>query len=193
MNDIEKFKKLQKEAVGWSDSLFGYGRGPILVLLKLKEELIELKENYYDRFEYADNVLLLLDASKKAGINIDNILQECFLDGTSIRSTDLMSSFLMLQDHLIYEQRKLRNLQNPEVHIDICIIIIYPQLQKNPYDPNLYARLFNHLLSSAFYVGLNSDDLIQSCFDKLEINKNREWEPVNKDGLFKHKKDENER
>lgn len=75
--DIGKFLlDLTEEASQWSDRTFGesYGRGPEACIAHLKKEILELEKEPLDRLEYADCMLLLIDAYRRAGGNIDDLL-----------------------------------------------------------------------------------------------------------------------
>lgn len=58
----------------WSDATFGADRGPVPPLQHLRREVVEAIENPHDAEEYADCMLLLFDASRRAGISLDDLL-----------------------------------------------------------------------------------------------------------------------
>lgn len=62
----------------WSQATFGRDseRGPIGALKHLSKEAIEAAENPSDRSEFADCFLLLLDASRRAGIKLGDLVLE---------------------------------------------------------------------------------------------------------------------
>jgi hypothetical protein len=53
-------------------------RGPIGVLKHLKKEVDEVLEHPLDITEYADCLLLLLDASRRAGFTLDKLIQSAY-------------------------------------------------------------------------------------------------------------------
>ena len=60
----------------WSQKTFGTDaeRGPIGALKHLEKEAREAQENPKDTSEYADCLLLILDASRRAGINVTQLI-----------------------------------------------------------------------------------------------------------------------
>lgn len=71
----EYITRLAYEAGEWSDETFGksYGRGPEACIAHLKKEILELEKEPYDREEFADCMLLLMDAYRRAGGNIEDL------------------------------------------------------------------------------------------------------------------------
>jgi len=65
-----EFDDLYRDLIEWSIETFGtYSeRGPIGVLKHLEKEAVEAQENSEDPAEYADCLLLILDAAARAGI-----------------------------------------------------------------------------------------------------------------------------
>ena len=70
-------QRLQEEQGVWADRMFG-GQTPDGKLAHLKKEVAELIENPYDRMEYADCFILLLDAYRKAGGSADDLVCAAF-------------------------------------------------------------------------------------------------------------------
>lgn len=71
-------QRLQNEQGLWSDATFGANREPSAPLAHLVKELGELLDAPRDRMEYADCLMLLLDAYRKAGGTADDLVQACF-------------------------------------------------------------------------------------------------------------------
>lgn len=61
----------------WSQSTFGSDkeRGPLGPIRHLKKEAEELEANPYDASEYADALLLVFDASRRAGIDFPALVR----------------------------------------------------------------------------------------------------------------------
>lgn len=62
---------LAEDQAAWSQAVFGCDsqRGPIGPLKHLEKEAVEAQENPEDEFEYADCLLLVLDAARRAGFS----------------------------------------------------------------------------------------------------------------------------
>lgn len=73
--DLWSLARKQSE---WSQETFGTDaeRGPVGALRHLAKEAIEAAENPTDRTEYADCLLLILDASRRAGIRLHDLIKE---------------------------------------------------------------------------------------------------------------------
>lgn len=69
------FQRFQIEAARWADRQFGYDRSPHGTIAHLAKEVQELRESPYDRMEYVDCLMLLLDAASNARISIDSLLE----------------------------------------------------------------------------------------------------------------------
>lgn len=69
---------LQNQLGEWSDSTFGLLRHPIAPLAHLVKELRELIDCPTDRMEYADCMMLLLDAYRMIGGSADDLVQACY-------------------------------------------------------------------------------------------------------------------
>jgi hypothetical protein len=69
------------EHAAWSQATFGWDweRGPIGALKHLSKEALEAAENVGDLEEYADCLLLLFDATRRAGFSLDELLTAAFL------------------------------------------------------------------------------------------------------------------
>ena len=73
---MERFERLAAEHAQWSQEAFGGDAsrdwtGP---LAHLGKEIREIEEQPFDREEWADALLLLLDASRRAGFNAAGLL-----------------------------------------------------------------------------------------------------------------------
>lgn len=77
MNRTQDFWNQHAE---WSESTFGTSaeRGPIGALKHLVKEATEAQEKPTDREEYADCLFLTLDAARRAGMTLDDLLDEAF-------------------------------------------------------------------------------------------------------------------
>ena len=76
---IDKWRKFQIELNAWQDTVFGHnketqGRGAIE---HMKSEAEEIIKDPKDLSEYADCLLLLLNALHCNGYNMDNLYQAC--------------------------------------------------------------------------------------------------------------------
>lgn len=62
---------LAEDQSAWSQAVFGSDsqRGPIGPLKHLAKEAVEAQDNPDDEFEYADCLLLILDAARRAGFS----------------------------------------------------------------------------------------------------------------------------
>ena len=62
---------LAEDQSAWSQATFGRDceRGPIGTLKHLAKEAVEAQEKPDDEFEYADCLLLVLDAARRAGLS----------------------------------------------------------------------------------------------------------------------------
>lgn len=60
----------------WSRKTFGYDdeRGPLGPIRHLQKEAKELEASPHDRLEYADALLLLLDASRRSGMTLRDLI-----------------------------------------------------------------------------------------------------------------------
>lgn len=73
---IELLGKLQAEIGEWQDKVFGGELRPLIQ--HLKKEVDELLEAPYNRIEYADCLILLVGAARKAGISADMLIIDAF-------------------------------------------------------------------------------------------------------------------
>lgn len=81
MKKIMSFDLLDKlqAAIGeWQDKEFGGGQSPVPLIHHLKKEVDELSIAPYNRTEYADCLILLLGAARKAGISADMLIIDAF-------------------------------------------------------------------------------------------------------------------
>ena len=76
--DITRIQQLQDEIANWSDSTFGEGRPSSRPLNHLAKEVQELIETPEDQMEYADCLILLLDAYRMAGGGADDLIEACY-------------------------------------------------------------------------------------------------------------------
>ena len=68
-----------QDAIGlWSDATFGEGDRYLGILEKLKEEVQELLDDPMNDDEMADCFIILLDAARKRGMYINDILAVCY-------------------------------------------------------------------------------------------------------------------
>ena len=72
-----KLTKLCGDQAEWSQATFGDDseRGPVGPLKHLALEAVEAQENPKDLAEYADCFLLILDASRRAGYSIGDLIE----------------------------------------------------------------------------------------------------------------------
>lgn len=73
-----QIQRLQNDIATWSDKQFGINRPPTAPMNHLAKEVIELIEAPHDRMEYADCMMLLLDAYRMAGGSADDLVRACF-------------------------------------------------------------------------------------------------------------------
>ena len=71
MTELGRF---QIEAARWADKQFGVCRKPDGPVAHLVKEVQELRDHPYDDMEYADCLMLILDAAHCAGIGADDLL-----------------------------------------------------------------------------------------------------------------------
>ena len=71
---MDRFNKLYKAQVEWAAEQFGTSFGPEPPLIHLHEESQEILESPYDPLEYADIMLLLMDAWHRTGGTVDELL-----------------------------------------------------------------------------------------------------------------------
>ena len=76
-NPTDSLLKLATEQAEWSQQTFGTDqeRGPLGALMHLEKEAREAQEAPDDPSEYADCLLLIIDAARRAGIDITQLLQ----------------------------------------------------------------------------------------------------------------------
>lgn len=73
-----QIQQLQDEITVWSDNTFGSDRPPSAPVNHLAKEVIELIESPEDRMEYADCMMLLLDAYRITGGSADDLVAACY-------------------------------------------------------------------------------------------------------------------
>ena len=73
----DKFSDLVVDQAEWSQATFGSDivRGPIGALKHLEKEAREAQANPADPMEYADCLLLILDAARRAGIKPTQLVE----------------------------------------------------------------------------------------------------------------------
>lgn len=65
---LTEFEDFGLQLAQWADGQFGYRRPPHGGLKHLSEEVKELEEAPYDRMEYADAFMLIVDCARRAGM-----------------------------------------------------------------------------------------------------------------------------
>ena len=80
LTDLKKFNKFIEDRTKFSNETFGTPseRTCIAPLLHLQEEVVELIENPADTMEWADCMLLLLDAARRKGHSPDQLFDFCY-------------------------------------------------------------------------------------------------------------------
>ncbi|MEX0732868.1 MAG: dATP/dGTP pyrophosphohydrolase domain-containing protein [Aquisalimonadaceae bacterium] len=73
-----EIQRLQDEQGKWSDATFGVKRDPRPALHHLRKEVREVIRKPFDTVEYADCLMLLLDAYRKVGGSADELVQVAF-------------------------------------------------------------------------------------------------------------------
>ncbi len=73
-----RIQQLQDEIAAWSDSTFGAGRPAEIPLHHLAKEIQELIASPNDNMEYADCLILLLDAYRITGGKSDELVETCY-------------------------------------------------------------------------------------------------------------------
>ena len=73
---MERLERLAAEHAAWSQATFGSDAtrdwtGP---LAHLKKEILEIEDQPFDREEWADALLLLLDGARRAGFNAQGLM-----------------------------------------------------------------------------------------------------------------------
>lgn len=71
---MKELQELQDQINNWATETFGKDRGPSPVLKHLVREAKDLLESPYDILAYADVFILLLNASKEAGHNVEDLI-----------------------------------------------------------------------------------------------------------------------
>ncbi len=77
---MSRMQKFWNEHAEWSQATFGTDavRGPLGALRHLEKEAREAQADITDRVEYADCLLLTLDAARRAGMSLDDLLDTAF-------------------------------------------------------------------------------------------------------------------
>lgn len=73
-----RIQQLQDDIAIWSDATFGAGRPAEIPLHHLAKEIVELIAAPDDRMEYADCLILLLDAYRMSGGSADDLIEACY-------------------------------------------------------------------------------------------------------------------
>jgi hypothetical protein len=73
-----RIQQLQNEIAIWSDNTFGTGRPAAIPLHHLAKEIQELIASPEDSMEYADCLILLLDAYRMSGGSADQLIETCY-------------------------------------------------------------------------------------------------------------------
>lgn len=71
MNELQE---LQDLIHAWANETFGEGRGPSVVLKHLVRESKDLLDTPYDILAYSDVFILLLNAAKEAGYDVEDLI-----------------------------------------------------------------------------------------------------------------------
>lgn len=69
----DKWQDLQDEIAEFTDRVFGHQKTCVPKLHHLREEVGELIEEPHDHLEWADCMILLIDAAKKNGMQMDDL------------------------------------------------------------------------------------------------------------------------
>lgn len=77
--ECSEIQRLQNDTGEWSDSVFGANRSPLAPLHHLKDEVEETISCPRDVMEYADCLILLIDAFRMAGGTADNLVEAAFI------------------------------------------------------------------------------------------------------------------
>lgn len=73
-----RIQQLQDEIAAWSDQTFGADRPANTPLHHLAKEIQELIASPNDSMEYADCLILLLDAYRMTGGQADDLIETCY-------------------------------------------------------------------------------------------------------------------
>lgn len=73
-----RIQQLQDEVATWSDNTFGADRPANVPLHHLAKEIQELIASPNDCMEYADCLILLLDAYRMTGGRADDLIETCY-------------------------------------------------------------------------------------------------------------------
>ena len=60
------------------------------------------------------------------------------------------------------------------------------EIIEEPDDVEEYADALILLIDAARMAGIPADDLLDRCFEKLEVNKKRKWKPADEEGVYEH-------
>ncbi len=69
----DKWQDLQDDIAAFTDRTFGHQETPVPKLHHLREEVGELIEEPTDHLEWADCMILLIDAAAKGGYSMDDL------------------------------------------------------------------------------------------------------------------------
>ena len=75
---MSEIQRLQDEIGEWADETFGPKSSPRPALLHLQKEVQEVLDNPDDKVEYADCLMILLDAYRNAGGTADELVAIAF-------------------------------------------------------------------------------------------------------------------
>ena len=158
---IKDIQTLQREVVAWGVKQFP-GQSLQSITTHLAREAAELAEKPGDRAETADCLLLLLQIADRKKMTSDELIQ-------------LANS---LDDAT---RRTVFNL--PE---QITLLVTRAQILAQVLDQNGTAWFFVSLRRVAKCQDMTMGQLVEAAAAKLEINKRREWQPADKDGVHEH-------
>lgn len=76
-SNMSKWDDFQEENGKWADETFGPNVSQDAIIAHLKKEVEELAQYPDSAYEYADCMILLLDAAKRVGISASFLLECC--------------------------------------------------------------------------------------------------------------------
>ena len=155
---------LQREVAAWADQVFP-GQTTLAKIKHLAREARELFEEPGDRAELADCLILTLHIAHRQQMTADQLI------GTA---AGLETHHWRKAVHPILEQVE-------------SLIIQAENLVDNPEDKSLTAACFvriGHLAKCQF---LTMGQLVECAAQKLAVNKLREWDAPDAEGIYHHK------
>ncbi len=164
---VPNLNALFDQQKAWSSATFGGAaeRGPDGPLNHLLLEIAELEEDPSDLSEWADCLILAMDAAWRAH-------RELKLDKAAWR-VDLVFA--------VFSRGSI-----PLVEHAARILLKHPQGQAP--DWINYASLIDNIFSAAYSLGIWPKDLCEAVHRKQQINAGRDWLPPNEQGVCLHVK-----